>query len=502
MQTTTRLITEVEQMRLEVRSTRERILKSELGQFFTSSRIAYFMAEMIEINRPHIRLLDPGAGIGILTAAFVERICNQNQRPQSLDVVAVEVDETIIPFLAQALEICKEMCQSVDIKFSYQILNHDFLEYGAKLIREQSDLQFNAVIMNPPYKKIQTKSKSCQILRDIGVETSNLYAAFVAVAKRLLVDSGQLVAITPRSFCNGTYFRNFRFDFLTDMTFKRIHLFESRKRAFSSDDVLQENIIYLAEKNVVSRATVRISTSIDVDDPVTTSQLNYNELIESTDDEKFIRIIKNNTDLQVKSTLGRVTSTLDQLNLKVSTGKIVDFRTTKHIRSELLEDTKPLIYPFHFTNGYVRWPAPAAEKPDSIVLNDETKKMLVPNGNYVLVRRFSSKEEAKRIKIAIFNQLHFNVDFVGFENHVNYFHINNEGLPLLFATGLSLYLSSTLVDRYFRQFNGHTQVNVGDLKSLPYPTYDELIEMGQCVGDVFPEQHEIDIIVSRIIGIQ
>ena len=80
----------------------------------------------------------------------------------------------------------------------------------------------------------------------IGLETSNLYAAFLAVAAELLKPEGELVAIVPRSFANGTYFTPFRQRFTETVAFHHIHVYESRSKAFADDAVLQENIIFRA----------------------------------------------------------------------------------------------------------------------------------------------------------------------------------------------------------------------------------------------------------------
>jgi len=83
---------------------------------------------------------------------------------------------------------------------------------------------FNVALVNPPYKKISNDSPERTALRSIGLETSNLYAAFVGMLTCLLDSGGQLVAITPRSFCNGPYFRPFREYFLERMSLKRVRL--------------------------------------------------------------------------------------------------------------------------------------------------------------------------------------------------------------------------------------------------------------------------------------
>lgn len=90
--------------------------------------------------------------------------------------------------------------------------------------------------------------------------------------------------------------------------------------------------------------------------------------------------------------------------------------------------TAPSIYPSHFEHGFVVWPKMDGRKPNAITDNAATADLLVPNDTYVLVKRFSSKEERRRIVAAIYNPQHIKAARVGFENHLNYFHINGSGL--------------------------------------------------------------------------
>ena len=65
--------------------------------------------------------------------------------------------------------------------------------------------------------------------------------------------------------------------------------------------------------------------------------------------------------------------------------------------------------------------------------------------------------------------------------------------------GLAVYLNSTLVDLYFRQFSGHTQVNATDLRMLRYPDLESLTLLGQQVNGSFPTQSEVDALIDREI---
>src|SRR6202043_1484651 len=89
--------------------------------------------------------------------------------------------------------------------------------------------RYNCAILNPPYKKINVESESRLMLREIGIETSNIYTGFLSVVLKLLASNGEMVAITPRSFCNGTYFKPFRALLLKTLAINRVHVFESRQ---------------------------------------------------------------------------------------------------------------------------------------------------------------------------------------------------------------------------------------------------------------------------------
>jgi 2-polyprenyl-3-methyl-5-hydroxy-6-metoxy-1,4-benzoquinol methylase len=46
----------------------------EWGQFLTPPAVAHFMASLFQPPREHVRLLDAGAGVGALSAAFVAEV--------------------------------------------------------------------------------------------------------------------------------------------------------------------------------------------------------------------------------------------------------------------------------------------------------------------------------------------------------------------------------------------------------------------------------------------
>lgn len=473
----------------------------ELGQFPTPPAVARFMASLFNDLRGTVRLLDAGAGVGTLTAAFVEDACHRQNRPERIEAIAYELDPLLAGYLGFTIDGCKEICAKYNIEFASELKQADFIAEGVAQLR--GDLFapqatfFNRAILNPPYRKIRSDSEHRTMLHEIGVETSNLYTGFLAIVIGLLEPNGELVAITPRSFCNGPYFKPFRELLLASMALKRIHVFESRDKAFSEDEVLQENVVFHAVKNG-ERDTVAISRTHALnDDTMTVRAVSHDQVVRADDPGLVIHIAASEIDSQVKDRVGIFTQTLEDIGLSVSTGRVVDFRARDALRAEPGSDTMPLIYPGHFNGGVVRWPNPSIRKPEAIVRSSTTEPLMLPSGYFVLVKRFSAKEEPRRVVAAVFDPDLVPSPLVAFENHLNYYHTNNAGLPLNLAKGLALFLNSTLIDVYFRQFSGHTQVNAADLRMLRYPGREALERLGARVGAESPSQREIDMLLEE-----
>lgn len=181
--------------------------RSQLGQFLTPAAVAHRMAGMFFQVPSEVRILDPGAGAGGLTAALTEVLLASGAPPKKILVTAFELDERVIPHLERTLARCAGFSERAGVRFEAEILHGDFLE--AAVASLEGNLfspplgPFDLAILNPPYRKIRTASSERQMLRRIGVEVTNLYAAFVSLTVKLLARGGETVAILPRSFCNG-----------------------------------------------------------------------------------------------------------------------------------------------------------------------------------------------------------------------------------------------------------------------------------------------------------
>src|SRR5262249_32993085 len=152
-----------------------------------------------------------------------------------------------------------------------------------------------------------------------------------------------------------------------------------------------------------------------------------------------IRVVPDAAGDRIADTIARLPAKLDDLGLTVSTGKVVDFRAKEHLRAEPARGALPLIYPTHFDAGRISWPK-TGKKPNALADVPATGDLWMPAGAYVLVKRFSSKEEPRRVVAAVFDPADVPAKRIGFENHLNVFHERGVGLDIEIARGLAMYL--------------------------------------------------------------
>jgi len=469
--------------RNEIHAATPRAHKSALGQFMTPASVAGFMAALFPDGPGPRRLLDAGAGLGALTCAVLDR-----WQDREAEVEAYEIDNRLREHLAATL--AGYPAKSV-------VHAKDFLDDAAQRIAS-GEAPFTHAILNPPYKKIANSSDARAAASRVGLETVNLYSAFVGLALSLLRPGGQLVAIIPRSFANGPYYKPFRAWIRANGAIRHLHLFGSRDSAFRDDQVLQENIILRIERGG-EEGPVQVSHSTDdTFTDLVQETVPYSAIFRPGDPEQFLHVPDGEVD-PLDTPL--VASSLTDLGVGVSTGPVVDFRMREDLRQEPGPGDVPLIYPHHLPGSTLAWPAVGSRKANAIADNERTARWLFPAGTYVLTRRFSSKEEKRRVVAYLLPGDALPSARVGFENHMNVFHAGKQGLPEALAWGLYAWLNSTALDQHLRRFSGHTQVNATDLRNMRYPDRDALETLGKKVKKLRTwDQETLDQLVGELLG--
>ncbi len=454
--------------------------RKERGHFGTAPAIADFMVGMFtDIPQGPVRILDPGAGVGTLSAAVCQRIRQQRNR-RHLIFELYENDPKLISLLEKTMTHCKKGLRDAGHEMNFVIRVEDFILANIEhsLFEVSPEAAFDLAILNPPYFKVRKESAHARALKHLVHGQPNIYAFFMAVTADLLREQGEMVAITPRSYFNGPYFKRFRKWFFDRMTARQIHIFESRTEAFQEEEVLQENVILLAEKRGRPK-DVLITSSVGRNlQQVDRHALPYTKVIENSTGDHLVRVATSVLEQEIVQAVDGLSHRFRELPFKISTGPVVTFRSSKFLHWMRSEDTAPLLWMHNVRPFVTRFP-PKNGKPMHILVSDESNRLLLPAMRYVLLKRFTAKEERRRLVAGIIEAKDSYSPFVGLENHLNYVYRPNGELSKGEALGLAALFNSAFIDRYFRAISGNTQVNAAEIRAMPFPSLEAIREIGK-----------------------
>lgn len=462
------------------------------GQFFTPVSVARFMGRFAvsSITERAIRILEPGAGTAILTAAVCEQL------PECVEVVHIdgyEINESLADRCEQTLSLVSALLAERGVRCTFVVHRRDFILDTAGTLTSNlfQDVRepYDIAIANPPYFKLSKADPRAQAASHIVHGQPNIYAVFMAIMASLLRPGGSMVSITPRSFTTGEYFRRFREVLFETVIPEAIHLFESRRSAFRGDDILQENVIVHARRRSAREQDhVRVTVSNGVGDLEQAEErvVALRNVVDLTTSQFPLLIPTSDLDEAVLKIVDSWAENFAALGLRVSTGPVVAFRATEFLRDG---DTSggdhlaPLLWLQNIRSMRVTWPLVRPKKNQYIVDSVDSAYLLLPNQPYVVMRRFSTKEEQRRLVAAPLLEGQLPGRMIGLENHLNYIHRPAQGLRRYETIGLSALLCSALVDRYFRISNGNTQVSAVELRQLPLPSAQIIEAIGQAVEE-------------------
>ena len=458
-----------------------------MGQVFTPEPVARFMAGLPSIPPGRVRVLDAGAGAGVLAAALAERIAGLPD-PRAVRADAFEMDPTAAAALAGVLRACGRALTDAGHAADLRVRCEDFglLESagGLGLLPGGGGNLYDVALMNPPYGKVRADSPHAAAARRVGPAQPNFYSLFMAAAADRLAVGGELVAVTPRSWCNGRYFRDFRRWLFGRCDLVRVHLFGSRTATFRESGVLQESVVThvrrVREPGGVVRVAVSRSVGRDLADPPV-QRLPAARVVGPPPD-RVVTLPERAEDAAVADLAAGWPGTFADAGLRVSTGPVVMFRTRLHHRAEPGPGDAALLSAHHVRGGRVAWPRPKPKWPAAFATGGEAARFLLPADVMVLVKRFSAKEEHRRLSAAVLLPGDVPGGRVAVENHLNYVTGAADPVTPTRAAGVAALLNSALLDRLFRGVSGSTQVNATDLRALPFPPIKAADAVGAAVA--------------------
>ena len=265
---------------------------------------------------------------------------------------------------------------------------------------------------------------------------------------------------------------------------RRVHVFESRKDTFRDDQVLQESIITCARRTTRRPKTVSISSSFgrDMTDHLPSTTVSYETAIDDATGHMFVRVPENPLDVRLISVVESWPGRFIDHGLRVSTGPVVMFRAKKFLLDSAdVPSAVPLLCVHNVRPFETVWPLSKNGKPTAFKACPESRRLLVPARNYVLLRRFSAKEERRRLTASCFLRASAHAADVALENHLNYVYHANRELTENEVYGLAALFNSALLDRHFRMVSGNTQVNATELRSMHVPDLGVVAHIGSRV---------------------
>lgn len=457
--------------------TMPKALRKKYGQFFTSKETAVFMANLFNISgdRTTISILDPGAGSGILSVALLERLCMLSVK--NVNLVCYENDEKIIPILRDNLEYAKN---NISFHLTYEIKNTNFIidneiDYNNMLGAEPEPYKFDIIIGNPPYKKIPKDADEARAMPDICYGAPNLYFLFTEMAMFNLKNDSEMVFIIPRSWTSGAYFHAFRQKLFRESVIEHIHLFASRDKVFENESVLQETMIIKLRKTNHKPDYITITSTNSNQDfsEITSFQAPYDTVVFGKN--KYVYLVTNTDEAETLRQLNSWNDTLPSLGLRMKTGLTVDFRNREALRNNAEDAAVPLFYSQHIQAGKVIFPIGKEHE----YLVTEQSGLLQKNSNYLFVKRFTTKEEHRRLQCGVYlSRKYPDYRQISTQNKINFID-GLKGLSECVVYGLYVLFNSTIYDSYYRILNGSTQVNATEVNSMPVPPMMTIEAMGK-----------------------
>lgn len=453
--------------------------RKKYGQFFTSMETARFMAGLYNIPKDlnRVTVLDAGAGSGILSSAFIERL-ESVENVKEIEITCYETDSNVLQLLKNNLKYCKEKSTK---KIHFNIITDNYilsqyLDFNHMIGGNLEPKKFDFVIGNPPYMKIPKDAPEATAMPEICYGAPNLYFIFASMGLFNLKEDGEMVYIIPRSWTSGAYFKRFRKYLLTEGKLEHIHLFVSRSKVFDKEDVLQETIIIKVRKKYETPKTVTITSSKSNNDFANITSLAVPYSLVVAGEDFYVYLVTDEEEVNVLKRLHKFDKTLPEIGVKMKTGLTVDFRNREILRDEEEEGAIPLFYSQHIKQGKVMFPI---QKEHEYVVTEQ-RGLMQENKNYLFVKRFTAKEESRRLQCGIYLAKDFpQYKKISTQNKINFIDGLLSEMSECLVYGLYVLFNSTLYDEYYRILNGSTQVNSTEVNSMPVPDLECIQEMGK-----------------------
>jgi len=468
------------------------------GQYITPNTISDYMASRyvtrLTNNGSKINILDPGAGTGVLGISAVIKIFEKCPNIK-INLVAYEIDVKAIYVLKKNLTLLDRWTEENNYQFEYKIRQRDYI-LEEKSIMENNigkyENYYDFIISNPPYKKIKKNDPYVDAIPFIVYGAPNKYSFFLTKSIIELKPNALMIYLIPRSWMSGNYFKLLRKFIFNCGSIVELHSFDNRNNQFGNTMVLQELVILVFKKGYSKKITYYNHDNIEKLN--NSSSLSLDQKSIKLDDEYQIYTLTNKEQLDIINHFKYFNTRFKDLGLKMHTGTTVKFRNIEYLYDSSSKFNVPLFCRDNFQDH-------------KVVLNDKNKQYisllshtLQKNEDYIFVKRFSTKEEKRRINVAYYRSNLFNeYNLISTDNKINFVSCENKDI----LKGAFLVLASTQFDKYYRALNGNTQVNSTEINNM-YFLNDKILEELSSIYDIDEilnfKQSKIDMLINNIFN--
>ncbi len=466
-----------------------------IGRFFTKIDAARGMANTFSyVQKGSVRVLDAGAGTGILSAAVVEEICLHGG-VNEIFLTCYENDPMFLPMLADNMERMRKRARhDYKVKVRISIIEEDFLTSP-----HPEHETYDYIITNPPQDLYEGDHPAMQVHPDTFTGASiPAGPLFVRVAQDLLATDGQMVMNLPLSAATAAQLSAFRNTLFAAAPLEALSLYtKDGKRG----DTLKKNFVMKVREGSLPPAAIR--TYISREDGSETTELDrrsYDTVVREGD--SALTLMCGEDEGLILDFMKSLPCSFDTFHLKVHTGLTLESRHRDLLRDKPQDGAIPLIHPRCLHDGTVTHPRLGIGGQYIIPAIPSLKQ---PNKNILLMKRVPAKSDKRRIMSAPYLAGSSMFRYISTHNKLNYIDVDGkEQMDPPFLYGLHAFLSSEITDRYIRIISKTAQLNARDLASLPLPTATQLRSIGAklMAVRVYKPEYCDRVVKSELFGAQ
>ncbi len=449
--------------------------RQKLGQFFTPINTALKFVDFFnyKTNKTKIKICEPACGTAILSAAFIEKLCTFN-KVSAIELTCYEIDDSILNYTNLVLQKLKDYCEHNGVSFNYSLINKDFILENKHIFDDDvNNGYYDVVISNPPFFKLNNYDNRVKIAQKIIFGLPNIYTIFYYISTKIVKNNGHLLFLIPRSFCSGSFFKQYRNQFVDYIKFNKIFHFAADNKIFDSHSVLYEFILLHSQKKKATTYNIKISHADKIDN-ITNITYNYRFNINTN----LLPLAASKKDLAILKKIGKFNNTLKSLGFNVIYKQLIITEVENKLTSISDKNTIPVIWLHNIESKKFIFPMDY-KYPNYIKNSKKIKQYTIPNKNYIFFRRYNNNDYITRIKSAVYLRYIKFYDELAIDRLVGVLYTENADITEETYIGISEYINSEFVNSYFRMINGIINVTGDMILDLPVPDISVLNKMGR-----------------------